>query len=151
MTSPNYGNPGTPGYTGTPGTTDSGSSAGTAGTAGATGMPGLSGTGQTDDVSFNRTNQTSTTAGSWGNQAGQQGDQGTMNTVKDTVNRGMDNAQDAIGQLQAKASELTSRLINNVDVDDLTQKLEMQVREHPTRTLLMAAGAGFLLGRAAKR
>ncbi|HEV2642194.1 MAG TPA: hypothetical protein VGT98_05790, partial [Candidatus Elarobacter sp.] len=108
--------------------------------------------GQNDDVSFSRTGPSSaTTPGSWGGQSGQQSGQGAMDTMKDTMSRGMDNAQDALGQLQSKANELTSRLINNVDIDDLTQKLEQQVREHPARTLLMAAGAGFLLGRAAKK
>lgn len=71
--------------------------------------------------------------------------------IKDVAQRGVANAQDAMSQLQAKASELTSNLIDRVNVDELTQKLEEQVRDHPTRTLLMAAGAGFLLGRVAKK
>ena len=94
--------------------------------------------GQTDDVSFARglgVDQTSD----------------TVEKVKDAAQRGMANAQDAMSQLQAKASELTSNLIDKVNVDELTQKLEEQVRDHPTRTLLMAAGAGFLLGRVAKK
>lgn len=74
-----------------------------------------------------------------------------MEKAKETMHRGMDNAQDAFAQLQTKANELTSRLIDNIDVDDLTRRLEEQVRDHPTRTLLVAVGAGFLLGRAAKR
>lgn len=74
-----------------------------------------------------------------------------MEKAKETMQRGMDNAQDAFAQLQSKANELTSRLIDNIDVDDLTRRLEEQVRDHPTRTLLVAVGAGFLLGRAAKR
>lgn len=124
MTTPNYNNPGSAGYSGT--SSDNMN----------TGSTGSGTSGHMDDVSFSRTGQS---------------DQSKMDTVKDTMRQGMDNAQDALGQLQAKANELTTRLINNVDVDDLTRKLEQQVREHPTRTLLMAAGAGFLLGRAAKR
>jgi len=71
--------------------------------------------------------------------------------AKETMKQGMNAASDAFDQLQSKASELTSRLIDNIDVDDLTRRLEEQVRDHPTRTLLVAVGAGFLLGRAAKR
>lgn len=71
--------------------------------------------------------------------------------IKDAAQRGISGAEDAMTQLQAKASEFTSNLINRVNVDELTQKLEDQVRDHPARTLLMAAGAGFLLGRAAKK
>lgn len=95
-------------------------------------------TGPTDDVSFGKNlgvDQTSDTA----------------EKVKDVAQRGVASAEDAMGQLQAKASEITSNLINKVNVDELTAKLEEQVREHPARTLMFAAGAGFLLGRAAKR
>jgi ElaB/YqjD/DUF883 family membrane-anchored ribosome-binding protein len=74
-----------------------------------------------------------------------------MEKAKETMQQGLDSAQDAFAQLQSKANELTSRLIDNIDVDDLTRRLEEQVRDHPTRTLLVAVGAGFLLGRAAKR
>ena len=91
--------------------------------------------GRTDDVSF----------------AKSIGVDQTSDKVKDAAQRGMAGAEDAISQLQAKASELTSNLIDRVNVDELTQKLEEQVREHPARTLLFAAGAGFLLGRAVKK
>ena len=94
--------------------------------------------GPTDDVSFAKNlgvDQTSDTA----------------ERMKDVAQRGMANAEDAMGQLQAKASEFTSNLINKVNVDELTAKLEEQVREHPARTLMFAAGAGFLLGRAARK
>jgi ElaB/YqjD/DUF883 family membrane-anchored ribosome-binding protein len=92
-------------------------------------------TGRTDDVSF----------------AKNIGVDQTSDKVKSVAQRGIAGAEDAMSQLQAKASEFTSKLMDRVDVDDLTQKLEDQVRAHPTRTLLFAAGAGFLLGRAAKK
>lgn len=113
------------------------------------GQPSAQRPGMTDDVSFNR----STMGGSLSSagQSSAEGAESTLDSAKDSMKRGVDSAQDALGQLQAKASELTSRLIDNVDVDDLTQKLEQQVREHPTRTLLLAVGAGFMLGRAAKK
>lgn len=134
MTTPNFNNPSTPGITGTPDTA-------------AAGMSSSTPVSQPDDVSFSRTHTSSTSTGTGDGL----GSHDTMDTMKDSVSRGVESAQDAFGQLQAKASDLTSRMINNVDLDDLTQKLEQQVREHPARTLLMAAGAGFLLGRAAKR
>jgi ElaB/YqjD/DUF883 family membrane-anchored ribosome-binding protein len=93
---------------------------------------------RTDDVSFARNMGVDQTSDK-------------MDKVKDVAQRGVAGAQDAMSQLQAKASELTASLIDKVNVDELTQKLEMQVREHPARTLMMAAGAGFLLGRAAKK
>lgn len=93
-----------------------------------------------------------TTGGSMGGTSGTGYDtEVPMEKAKETMQRGMDSAQDAFAQLQTKANELTSRLIDNIDVDDLTRRLEEQVRDHPTRTLLVAVGAGFLLGRAAKR
>ncbi len=95
-------------------------------------------TGPTDDVSFAKSLGVDQTSD-------------TTEKVKDTAQRGMANAEDAMSQLQAKASEVTSNLINKVNVDELTAKLEEQVREHPARTLMFAAGAGFLLGRVARK
>jgi ElaB/YqjD/DUF883 family membrane-anchored ribosome-binding protein len=93
-----------------------------------------------DDVSFNR-GGTSTPSNT-----GTEGTTGSRNVMES----GMEKAQDTMSQLQQKASELTSRLIDNVNVEDITNKLEAQVREHPARTLLVAVGAGFLLGRTLK-
>ncbi len=127
MTSPELSNTGNTGY---------GSGAdGAAHGAADDGLNADGAAGRTDDVSF----------------AKSIGVDQTSDKVKDVAQRGMSSAEDAISQLQAKASELTSNLIDRVNVDELTQKLEEQVRDHPTRTLLMAAGAGFLLGRAAKK
>ena len=136
MTSPDLNNTGNAGYgAGTGSSSNTGQSWG-----GASGTDAAAG--GTDDVSFGRNLGVDHMSDS----ASEKVDQ-----VKDVAQRGMDSAQDAISQLQAKASELTSNLIDKVNVDELTQKLEAQVRDHPARTLLMAAGAGFLLGRAAKK
>jgi len=94
--------------------------------------------GGTDDVSFARS-------------IGVDQPPDKVDQVKDMAQRGIASAEDAMSQLQAKASELTSNLIDRVNVEEMTQRLEQQVRDHPTRTLLFAAGAGFLLGRAAKK
>lgn len=147
MTTPNFDTAGTSGQNSstnpsTNSSNDSGS--GKMGGAGTNaGSMGSSSTGKSDDVSFGQST-------SGGGRSGQ-GQGSSMDHAKDTVKQGISSAEDAVGQLQQKASDVTSRLINNIDVDDLTQKLEQQVRDHPARTLAMAIGAGFLLGRAAKR
>lgn len=97
-----------------------------------------SGDAETDDVSFARRMGVDQTSD-------------TLKKSEDMVHRAQDGAKDAMNKLQAKAGELTSQMMDRINVDDLTQKLEEQVREHPTRTLMIAAGAGFLLGRAAKK
>ncbi len=94
--------------------------------------------GRTDDVSFAKSIGVDHTSDA-------------LDKVKDVAQRGMESAGDAMNQLQSKASEITSNLINKVDIDDLTARLETEVREHPARTLMVAAAAGFLLGRAVKR
>lgn len=125
MTSPELNNTGNAGY-----------GAGSASTGQTTGDgPSGNNAGRTDDVSF----------------AHNLGVDQASEKVKDVAQRGLSQAEDVMSQLQAKAGELTAGLIDKVNIEDLTQKLEEQVRDHPTRTLLMAAGAGFLLGRAAKK
>ncbi len=126
MTTPNFDTAGTGGYK---------SDADLMGGGMNSGSQANSGSGQMDDVSLGQS----------------MGGRGGMDSAKDSVKRGISSAEGAVGQLQQKASDVTSKFINNIDVDDLTQKLEQQVREHPARTLAMAIGAGFLLGRAAKR
>ncbi|MEO8945993.1 MAG: hypothetical protein ABI338_05795 [Gemmatimonadaceae bacterium] len=123
MTSPEMENTGNAGY----GTGSSGTRQGVS--------EGTGHSGDMDDVSFARN----------------MGVDEASEKVKDVAQRGLANAEDAMKQLQAKAGELTSNLIDKVNVDELTQKLERQVRDHPSRTLMMAAGAGFLLGRLVKK
>ncbi len=91
--------------------------------------------GRTDDVSF----------------AKSIGVDHALEAATDAAQKGATNVEDAVTQLQSKATEFANNLMDRVNVDDLTQKLEEQVRDHPARTLLLAAGAGFLLGRAAKK
>lgn len=109
---------------------------------------------QTDDVSFSRPNTNTDTGSSsgsnMGSQSGTQQSGAAMNTARNALDTGVEKAQDVVDQLQQKASDMTSRLVNNIDVEDLTQKLEMQVREHPARTLLLAVGVGYLLGKSMK-
>lgn len=41
--------------------------------------------------------------------------------------------------------------LRDADIDGLKQGIERQVKEHPARTLLIAAGIGYLLGRAFRK
>lgn len=41
--------------------------------------------------------------------------------------------------------------LREADIDGLKQGIERQVKEHPARTLMIAAGIGYLLGRALRR
>ncbi len=93
-----------------------------------------------DDVSFNHSGRDTSDLD------GKSAEEG-VDTAKRMVDTGLHKTQDAISQLQAKASELTARVIDNINVDDLTRKLEQQVRDHPARTLVLAMGAGFMLGK----
>lgn len=61
---------------------------------------------------------------------------GTVESVKQAVT----------SRVQAGAEWLKDR-----DVQQVKQQLETQVREHPVRTLLVALGAGYLLGKALRR
>lgn len=106
-----------------------------------------------DDASFGRTGGGSSTSmpasGSGMADMDSPSQSGTGGT-KEKLSAGMGKAQDMVGQLQSKASDMATKLVNNVDVDDLTQKLEQQVRDNPARTLLIAAGVGYFLGRSMK-
>jgi ElaB/YqjD/DUF883 family membrane-anchored ribosome-binding protein len=125
VTSPDFDNTGNAGY-----------GAGANANARNSGVSGSTVTdGRTDDVSFAKSIGVDEPAG----------------RVKGAAQDGMATLDDAMSQLQSKASELTAKLMDKVNVDELTQKLEEQVRDHPARTLLFAAGAGFMLGRAAKK
>jgi hypothetical protein len=41
--------------------------------------------------------------------------------------------------------------LRDADLDKITGGLETQVKEHPARTLLIALGAGYVLGKAFRR
>lgn len=59
----------------------------------------------------------------------------------------VDNVKQAVtSRVQAGADWLKDR-----DVQQVKQTLETQVREHPVRTLLVALGAGYLLGKALRK
>jgi ElaB/YqjD/DUF883 family membrane-anchored ribosome-binding protein len=48
----------------------------------------------------------------------------------------------------AGGMDATAAFLRDADLDSLKSGLERQVKEHPGRTLLIAAGLGYLIGRA---
>lgn len=83
--------------------------------------------GNTGTFDSNYSSESSTT----GNQPS-----GTVDSVKQAVT----------SRVQAGTEWLKER-----DIEQVKQTLETQVREHPVRTLLVALGAGYLLGKALRR
>ena len=60
-------------------------------------------------------------------------------------------ADSKIAQVSDKVAggmESTAEWLRDADLDSLKAGLENQVKEHPGRTLLIAAGLGYLIGRA---
>ncbi len=61
------------------------------------------------------------------------------------------------GRVDSVKNAVTSRVqagaewLKDRDVQQAKETLETQVREHPVRTLLVALGAGYLLGKALRR
>lgn len=51
----------------------------------------------------------------------------------------------------AGGMEATADWLRELDIDGLKSGLENQVKNHPGRTLLIAAGVGYLLGKALKK
>jgi hypothetical protein len=55
-----------------------------------------------------------------------------------------------VGDKVATGMNATADWLRNADLDGLKASIEEQVKNHPGRTLLVAAGLGYLIGRAIK-
>jgi hypothetical protein len=58
------------------------------------------------------------------------------------------------GQVPAKVAggmDATASWLREADLDSLKATIETQVKEHPGRTLLIAVGVGYLLGKALRK
>jgi hypothetical protein len=53
-----------------------------------------------------------------------------------------------VSERLAGGMDAAANWIREADIDGLKQGIERQVKEHPARTLIIAAGIGYLLGRA---
>ena len=81
-----------------------------------------------------------------GQTAGAAATGGSVGMVADQPNRMADVSNQVAGGLQASADWL-----RDADLDGLKTGLERQVKEHPGRTLAVAVGLGYLLGKAIRK
>jgi ElaB/YqjD/DUF883 family membrane-anchored ribosome-binding protein len=82
-----------------------------------------------------------------GGQSGQlAGTTGTSSVAVETDGRAADVANRVAGGMQASADWL-----RDADLDGLKMGIEKQVKDHPGRTLLIAVGLGYLLGKALRK
>jgi hypothetical protein len=71
---------------------------------------------------------------------------GSAGMVSDQSNRMADVTNQMAGGMQGAADWL-----RDADLDGLKTGLERQVKEHPGRTLAVAVGLGYLLGKAIRK
>jgi glutamine synthetase adenylyltransferase len=57
----------------------------------------------------------------------------------------------AVTDTLASGMQSSADWLRDADLDKLKQGVEQQVKEHPARTLLVALGAGYLIGKALRR
>lgn len=81
-----------------------------------------------------------------GQTAGAAATGGSVGMVADQSNRMSEYSNQVAGGLQASADWL-----RDADLDGLKTGLERQVKEHPGRTLAVAVGLGYLLGKAIRK
>ena len=81
-----------------------------------------------------------------GQTAGAAATGGSVGMVADQPNRMADYSNQVAGGMQGAADWL-----RDADLDGLKSGLERQVKEHPGRTLAVAVGLGYLLGKAIRK
>ena len=81
-----------------------------------------------------------------GQTAGAAATGGSVGMLADQPNRMADVSNQVAGGLQASADWL-----RDADLDGLKTGLERQVKDHPGRTLAVAVGLGYLLGKAIRK
>jgi ElaB/YqjD/DUF883 family membrane-anchored ribosome-binding protein len=81
-----------------------------------------------------------------GQMAGAAATGGSAGMVTDQSNRMADVSNQVAGGMQGAADWL-----RDADLDGLKSGLERQVKEHPGRTLAVAVGVGYLLGKAIRK
>ena len=83
---------------------------------------------------------------------GQSSDQGTLAgaTTAGSVSTG-DGRVAQVTDRVASGMDKTAGWLRDADLDGLRTGIETQVKEHPGRTLLIAAGLGYLLGKALRK
>lgn len=85
------------------------------------------------------------------------GNTGSFDNGYVSDNDSVQNQPSASGKIDTVKQAVTSRVqagtdwLKDRDVEQVKETIETQVREHPVRTLLVALGAGYLLGKALRR
>jgi ElaB/YqjD/DUF883 family membrane-anchored ribosome-binding protein len=127
-------------------------------------------TGGADDISFGKTSGSAGAAGSAGATSGSAADTEVSaiggsgsaasadasgiagaSTTGPVTDGKLATAKQKIGQAKEKVVDrmhATADWIKDRDIDQLKGTIEQQVRDHPGRTLLVAVGLGYLIGRA---
>jgi len=62
-----------------------------------------------------------------------------------------DSSITAVTDTLASGMQSSAEWLRDADIDKLKQGVEKQVKEHPARSLLVALGAGYLIGKALRR
>ena len=62
-----------------------------------------------------------------------------------------DSSIEAVTDTLASGMQSSADWIRDADMDKIKAGVEKQVKEHPARTLLVALGAGYLIGKALRR
>lgn len=101
----------------------------------ASGIPAMLADGLQAGAEALRHRRPSTTAPSGGSSVAIAGDE-TIAVVTDTLASGMQSSAD---------------WLRDADIDKLKEGVEKQVKEHPARSLLVALGAGYLIGKVLRR
>ncbi|HEY6089422.1 MAG TPA: hypothetical protein VD771_06490 [Gemmatimonadaceae bacterium] len=101
----------------------------------ASGLPGMLADGLQAGAAALRQRQASSQASGPGSSVAVTNDP-TIAAVTDTLASGMQSSAD---------------WLRDADLDKLKDGVEKQVKEHPARSLLVALGAGYLLGKALRR
>jgi len=57
----------------------------------------------------------------------------------------------AVTDTLASGMQSSAEWLRDADLDKLKSGVEKQVKEHPARSLLVALGAGYLIGKALRR
>lgn len=67
------------------------------------------------------------------------------------VSAGVDHRTDGVAGKVAGGMQATADWLREADASSLAAGIERQVKEHPGRTLLIAVGVGYLLGKALRK
>jgi hypothetical protein len=101
----------------------------------ASGIPSLIADGLEAGANALRQNKLATTSASDGTTASVSGDS-SITAVTETLATGM---------------QSSAEWLRDADLEKIKSGVEQQVKEHPARSLLVALGAGYLIGKALRR